>query len=244
MSMSRKTNKYSLSWCAVLSPSATPATKPEALRAIRFNRVAILRSRNRRRSPPGGRWADLPVAGRAAGQVSVAPRASRRCAVSVTPDCRAASGWHIPFRTNHGVGARHQQWHNVIIRARSAGGCQDEPVAVRRGEPFLHLIGNLGAEMSVHVLAYHRKRAIAILGIRPLMAAVQPPPLRLVAFVVRSQSPTLARSHTPSVTNRYPRFPRRADFPDRVVTAHSCSIAATWSRRRMRAYIFIALSRL
>ena len=34
MSMSRKTNKYSHSWCAVLSPSATRATKPEALRAI------------------------------------------------------------------------------------------------------------------------------------------------------------------------------------------------------------------
>ena len=34
MSMSRKTNKYFHSWCAVLSPSATRATKPEALRAI------------------------------------------------------------------------------------------------------------------------------------------------------------------------------------------------------------------
>jgi hypothetical protein len=41
------------------------SVQPEALRAIRFNRVAILRSRNRRRSPPGGRWADLPGAGRA-----------------------------------------------------------------------------------------------------------------------------------------------------------------------------------
>jgi hypothetical protein len=32
--ISLKTNKYFLSWCAVLSPSATRATKPEALRAI------------------------------------------------------------------------------------------------------------------------------------------------------------------------------------------------------------------
>src|SRR6266851_5192394 len=35
----------------------------------RRNRVAILRSRNRRRSPPGGRWADLPGARRALVQV-------------------------------------------------------------------------------------------------------------------------------------------------------------------------------
>ena len=34
MSMSRKTNKYFHSWCAVLSPSATRAIKLEALRAI------------------------------------------------------------------------------------------------------------------------------------------------------------------------------------------------------------------
>jgi hypothetical protein len=40
----------------------------------RRNRVAILRSRNRRRSPPGGRWADLPDAGRAFVQVDLVAR--------------------------------------------------------------------------------------------------------------------------------------------------------------------------
>ena len=39
--------------------------------------------------------------------------------------------------------------------------------------------------------------------------------------------------------------PFRVQFcANRVVTRYSRSIAATWSRRRMRAYIFIALSRL
>src|SRR5260370_30152522 len=42
---------------------------PGLLRPSRRNRVAILRSRNRRRSPPGGRRADLPGARRAFVQV-------------------------------------------------------------------------------------------------------------------------------------------------------------------------------
>src|SRR5216683_7387213 len=45
ISMSRKTNKYFLSWCAVLSPSATRATNPRLSAPSRRNRVAILRSR-------------------------------------------------------------------------------------------------------------------------------------------------------------------------------------------------------
>src|SRR6266849_3279037 len=41
-------------------PQPVPQS-PRLSAPSRFNRVAILRSRNRRRSPPGGRWADLLV---------------------------------------------------------------------------------------------------------------------------------------------------------------------------------------
>ncbi len=69
MSMSRKTNKYFLSGGLCWRRPQPVPQNPRLSAPSRRNRVAILRSRNRRRSPPGGRWADLPGAGRAFVQV-------------------------------------------------------------------------------------------------------------------------------------------------------------------------------
>src|SRR5207248_5164085 len=107
--------------------------------------------------------------------------------------------------------------------------------------------GNAGAA----ILARRRRFSTPLPRMRPALLARRPrppharPPRRMERAVGRkseaySASFGPANEDVAEYAARFPPYPFRTAAPAR----HSRSIAATWSRVRMRAYIFIALSRL
>ena len=70
------------------------------------------------------------------------------------------------------------------------------------------------------------------------------PAMRSDYWIV-ADAPLCRSSSRPGINTKRDSFAlRTAGSARTALRAHSRSIAATWSRRRMRAYIFIALSRL